>query len=670
MNFARLLAPLGLSLAAAAVSAHGAHLDLEVDLVPATRSLQAVAAWRSDGEARFLLHRALDLHDVELDGRSQSFGPPVDQGEYRLWRILAHKGARLRIRYGGVLPALDLSLDHRSVLGHRAPMASREGSFLPGAGAWYPRPAERFTWRVQLRLPGDQRGLVAGRLIAESLPRSSSGRTSATFAAEHPTESIDLVVGPYAVRERLVARAGQPPLRLRTYFYRDMDALAKDYLEDCKRYIELYAEQIGAYPYTEYSVVASPLPTGYGMPRFAYIGAAVLKLPFIRASSLRHEVLHNWWGNGVHTDAASGNWSEGLTTFMADYAAKEQESPLAATAMRLAWLRDFAAIAPGAHQSLASFRSRSHGAQAAIGYGKSAMVFLMLRDALGAEVFARGLRRFWEAQRFHVASWDDLRVAFEQVSGQDLASFFAQWLERAGGPTVQIVGARAESSPSGEKLVLSVEQTAPAYALRVPVALVSGSESTTRWIDLRHQREQVALEVAQMPETVQIDPQFRVWRAIDSGELPPILRQWIIARAPRVAVATGDAAAHHAARSLAAKFFEANVEPVAIDAPGDGSEPLLLIGLHADIDTALSRLGLAPRPANLAGQGSAQVWTLRRGARDAPIAVVSARDAASLHALERPLPHYGAQSFLVFDGARLLERGVWPVTGRPVAVTR
>jgi hypothetical protein len=39
---------------------------------------------------------------------------------------------------------------------------------------------------------------------------------------------------------------------------------------------------------------------------------------------------------------------------------------------------------------------------------------------------------------------------------------------------------------------------------------------------------------------------------------------------------------------------------------------------------------------------------------------VSARDAAALKALERGLPHYGKQSWLVFDGPRASAKGVWP----------
>jgi hypothetical protein len=42
------------------------------------------------------------------------------------------------------------------------------------------------------------------------------------------------------------------------------------------------------------------------------------------------------------------------------------------------------------------------------------------------------------------------------------------------------------------------------------------------------------------------------------------------------------------------------------------------------------------------------------------MAVVSARDAESLAALVRPLPHYGRRSYVVFEGAKAIDMGVWP----------
>jgi hypothetical protein len=62
------------------------------------------------------------------------------------------------------------------------------------------------------------------------------------------------------------------------------------------------------------------------MPSFTLLGDQVIRLPFILDTSYGHEILHNWWGNGVFVDIARGNWCEGLTTYGADYLYKEQQS--------------------------------------------------------------------------------------------------------------------------------------------------------------------------------------------------------------------------------------------------------------------------------------------------------------------------------------------------------
>ena len=91
----------------------------------------------------------------------------------------------------------------------------------------------------------------------------------------------------------------------------------------------------------------------------------------------------------------------------------------------------------------------------------------------------------------------------------------------------------------------------------------------------------------------------------------------------------------------------------------EAGAPLLVIGLHDAVERWLASHKLPAAPVALQGRGSAIVWTapLPQGKS---LAVVSARDADALSALVRPLPHYGRASYLVFEGSKAIERGVWP----------
>jgi hypothetical protein len=97
------------------------------------------------------------------------------------------------------------------------------------------------------------------------------------------------------------------------------------------------------------------------------------------------------------------------------------------------------------------------------------------------------------------------------------------------------------------------------------------------------------------------------------------------------------------------------------------SVPLLVIGLQPQIDAWLLKHKLPARPDNVVNKGTAQAWTFSRS-NGATLAVISASDAASLNALIRPLPHYGRQSFVVFDGPKMIEQGAWPARTQTVAI--
>jgi hypothetical protein len=513
---------------------------------------------------------------------------------------------------------------------------------------------------VAIAVPAGQRALVAGRLVEEL---ESGGEYRARFEFPHPAEGIDLIAGPYRVESRDVRTAAGTPLRLRTYFHSEIAPLAGGYLDSVLGYVDRYEGWIGAYPYTEFSVVSSPTPTGFGMPTLTYLGIDVLRLPFIRATSLGHEVLHNWWGNGVAVDYARGNWSEGLTTFMADYRYKEEQGADAAREMRLEWLRDFAAMPASEDRPLNRFVARHHGASQIVGYNKAAMTFFMLRDLVGGETFDAGIREFWRAQRFRAASWSHLQQAFEQASARDLSAFFAQWLDRAGAPALRIAEARAVAIGKSWQVTATLVQGTPAYDLRVPLVLRTERGPQARVLDMRADREVVTFEMDARPKALALDPELRLFRRLAPGEAPPILRQVMIDPATAVAILSGGAAAD-TARKLAGRLLDNAATEILPDAPLPDA-PLLAIGLAGEVDAWLAKKGLAPQPSIFASSATALVWAARRSDGRA-LVTISARDAAALAALLRPLPHYGRQSWIAFDGAKAIERGVWPSSPQEV----
>ena len=173
------------------------------------------------------------------------------------------------------------------------------------------------------------------------------------------------------------------------YLREEDDALAAKYLAATAQYLEMYRELIGPYPYGKFALVENFWETGFGMPSFTLLGPTVIRFPFILHSSYPHEILHNWWGNSVFVDYASGNWCEGLTAYLADHLIQEQRGRGAEYRRgTLQKYRDY--VKEGRDFPLGEFRSRHSAATEAVGYGKSLMGFHMLRRSIGDEAFRDG----------------------------------------------------------------------------------------------------------------------------------------------------------------------------------------------------------------------------------------------------------------------------------------
>ncbi|HVW64789.1 MAG TPA: M1 family aminopeptidase [Nitrosospira sp.] len=632
--------------------------DITVRIDPTQRSIEgnSIITVKKGEELTLLLGRRFGVLSARIDG--VALGPAASSGNLRAWSIPSSEQTprRIEVQWRGELSALDTSIDHPQTLGRNEPATGEMGTFLPDSSGWYPYIAGKLaSYRLSIDLPAGQRGIVPGRLIEES---DTNEGYHARFEFAAPTGGIDLMAGPYTIETRKMAGMGGKPIQLRTYFHSQIADMAPGYLDSVKHFIQFYESWIGAYPFSEFSVVSSPTPTGFGMPTLTYLGIEVLRLPFIRSTSLGHEVLHNWWGNGVYPDYAHGNWSEGLTTFMADYTYKERESEDAAREMRRGWLRDFAALAPGQDSPLTTFTSRTHGASQIVGYNKAAMMFLMLRDLLGREIFDRSLQSFWRKQRFHIASWKDLQSAFQAQSSGNLDVFFDQWLTRAGAPMLRIAEARRARSASGHAVTLTLEQDQPAYHLRVPVAVQTEGGEQIRLLDLQNERQAFTLDVQARPLEVALDPDLRLFRRLASDEAPPILRQVMVDRTAVTVLLPEGGELRNTAETLASKLQ--NRSPSLVSGKDDlPLAPALVIGLEEQVDSWLASKHLPARPDNVRNKGSAQAWTVRRP-DGSTLAVVSAKDMAALGALIRPLPHYGRQSYVMFQGAKIIGRGAWP----------
>ncbi len=629
--------------------------NVEAQLDPDSGKLEVTDILTVRGRAivEFKLAPWLAVESLLLDGQRTEATATGD-----IWRLPLpdSEAHRIEMRLRGVVPPLPA--DGRPGASPSA-VSGEEGSYLSGYAGWIPVTDDDWiAYRLQVEVPAPYRAVATGRLEQETLGETAN---RAVFTADYPAEPPALFAGPYTVRER-----HEHGTRIRTYFHGELDDLSVGYLDDAARYLLRFQEQIGAYPYRDFHIVSSPLPVGLGFPNLTYIGRMVLPLPFMRGRSLAHEVLHNWWGNGIAVDYAAGNWAEGLTTYMADYALAAEEGSSRALEMRLGWLRNYAALPAERDAPVTAFTSKRHDAGQVIGYDKVAFIFHMLRNEVGEAAFTDGLRLFWQRQRFHVAGWSELRQAFEEAAARDLGWFFHQWLGRTGGPRLALDDVRLREDGNAFRVTLTIRQDSPAYRLTIPVVIDTAAGRERRRIVLDAQETTATLVLNAQPTEIHIDPDYDLFRRLLPEEAPPILRDVTLAADALTIIAADEAVAKRTARQLAERLLDTAMQLAPSDPSKIGQAPLLIVGTTPQVEAFFAKTDLDGIPDSLAGRGTAQIWTARRNNGE-PLLVVAADDLQALEALMRPLPHYGGKSYLVFDGRRAIDTGIWPVVQSPLS---
>jgi hypothetical protein len=589
---------------------------------------------------------------------------------------------QLTIRYAGTIhhPVKQIEQEYARGFSQSPGLVDEQGVYLAGATHWIPSFGEEYvTYKMGVRSPSGWRTVSQGMRSASA--DDEEGHVD-TWEVDTPTEEIFVIAAEFVEYEYAVGNI------LAMAFLREKDdGLANKYLETTAQYMEMYQDLLGPYPYSKFALVENFWETGYGMPSFTLLGPQVIRFPFILHSSYPHELLHNWWGNGVFVDFETGNWCEGLTTYMADHLIAEQRGT--GDDYRRSTLQGYTDYVTDDNEfPLREFISRTNASSSSIGYGKTAMMWDMLRGEVGDEAFKRAFQKFYRDNKFRRAGFDDIRKAFEAVTERDFSAFFDQWVNRTGAPVLSIADVRADTTKDGYavQLTLEQEQAGDAYSLRVPVAIYTAEEVRTETVAMTGKKQEFTIAVGEQPLRVAIDPLFNLMRRLDYREIPPSMSKMFGAtRTLMILPAAADADEMARYEALAAAWkggqddaFEVKLDKEVDELPADRS--IWVFGWNNRWRSAIEE-GLQPYDAEI-GDGSVRLSTetgeptstslvvaLRHpGNTDLAMTWVTVHDQAAVAGLARKLPHYGKYSYLGFTGDEPTNviKGQWPAVGSPL----
>ena len=222
--------------------------------------------------------------------------------------------------------------------------------------------------------------------------------------------------------------------------------------------LPFYIQHVGAYAYEKLANVQSKTIFG-GMENASAIFYFENSVGDKGIESLMaHEIAHQWFGDAVTETGWQHLWlSEGFASYMTwlymenKYGrdtlnkgmAKDRKAVLAFEKKRFTPVVDTTV-----HNNYMQLLNANS-------YQKGSWVLHMLRRRVGDSIFWKGLAGYFAAYRNGNANTGDFEKAMETAGGQDLQSFFRQWLYTAGHPSLRI---SRSYDPDKKWLDLQVEQ--------------------------------------------------------------------------------------------------------------------------------------------------------------------------------------------------------------------
>lgn len=294
-----------------------------------------------------------------------------------------------------------------------------------GASTWFPNnnhPRDKAIYRFEVTVPQPWIVAATGSLVET---RQNGDKTTFITEMDKPmaTYLAAINIGQYEE----VKQSGPNGVSIRSYFPTDYPESLRDNFNVLPAAIEFFDSMFGPYPFKEYGVVIANsenvgCDSGGTADETQSLSIHCPNMSMADENVIVHELAHQWFGDSVSLENWQDIWlKEGFATY-AEWLWESKNDPvkledIAKYNERYFFDNDLSVAAP----SLVNLYTDD-------AYTGGALILQALRLQVGDETFINILKSYIEKYSGGNASTDDFISTAQEISGQDLQTFFDQWL--------------------------------------------------------------------------------------------------------------------------------------------------------------------------------------------------------------------------------------------------
>ncbi len=328
---------------------------------------------------------------------------------------------------------------------------------------WFPtidRPNERMTQEIYITVDKKYVTLSNGQLVS-STDNNDNTRTDYW--------RMDLPHAPYlammAVGEFAIVKDKWRDKEVNYYVEKEFEPYAKNIFGKTPEMIEFFSNVLGVpFAWNKYSqIIARDYVSGSMENTSATLHGEFMNrtdrelIDRNNEEYISHELFHQWFGDLVTCESWSNlPLNESFATY-GEYLWEEHARGRDAADYHSAQSRA-GYFAEASRKQVPLIRFQYDDREDMFdghSYNKGGQVLHMLRKYVGDEAFFAYLKLYLETNKFSSVEIHNLRLAFEQITGEDLNWFFNQWFLSAGHPDLEI---KSEYDEANKKEKIELKQ--------------------------------------------------------------------------------------------------------------------------------------------------------------------------------------------------------------------
>ena len=140
-----------------------------------------------------------------------------------------------------------------------------------------------------------------------------------------------------------------------------------------------------------------------------------------------------------------------------------------------------------------------------VSYNKGGGILQMLRNYVGDSAFFKSLNLYLNTNKYKNGEAQQLRLAFEEVTGKDLNWFFNQWYYGSGHPKLNVATSYDAAARQVRMVVQQTQDSNNLFTLPVSVDVWNGNKPTRYMVWIKDKADTFAFASAVQPQWVNFD---------------------------------------------------------------------------------------------------------------------------------------------------------------------